>query len=386
MKVTQRYEIEEMLSQDAYGVAFRARDREEKRDVVLRRFFPNGRDGGGLKPEEQPPFLEAVGKLKELKLKELRKTFDGGCDPVDGIPFLVTDWVGGDTLGSFTQGKSLEAASVKDIVEVALKASQEISRVLGHEMLWVGCSEDSLIIPESGRGITFWVEPLASLNFRGLQPLAELAERLMGWKGKPAKHDSDGDGLAGWIRQIRANPKAWSLAQALEALHKPVSAATPPAAAVAQPQRSSSSSAKPVKPASVTQPATATKPAAATAAATKSATATKSAATKQAKGGATRKGAAPAKRPQKSFNWPLAVVVILLLLGGGGFAAWKTGKLDGLLTKFQSPKTPPPPTREEMIEQLRAKTMAAPAKGAAADSSAKAEAAPKPAEPPKPAK
>jgi hypothetical protein len=55
LKVTQRYEIEEMMSQDAHGVAFRARDREEKRDVVLRRFFPNGRDGGGLQPEEQQP-------------------------------------------------------------------------------------------------------------------------------------------------------------------------------------------------------------------------------------------------------------------------------------------------------------------------------------------
>ncbi|RYD53710.1 MAG: hypothetical protein EOP83_23025, partial [Verrucomicrobiaceae bacterium] len=318
MKVTQRYEIEEMMSQDAHGVAFRARDREEKRDVVLRRFFPNGRDGGGLQPEEQQPFLEAVEKLKVLRLKELRKTFDGGCDPIDGIPFLVTDWVEGDTLGSFTKGNPLEPASVKDIVEVALKASEQISQVLGHEMLWVGCNEDSLIIPESGRGITFWVEPLSSLNTRGLLPLAELAERLLGWKDKPAQHDSAGDGLAGWIRQIRGNPKGWTLAQALTALHKPVSAATPPAAAVAQPQRASGSATKPaavakpasvMKPASVTQPAAGTKPAAATATATKSAAATKSAtATKQAKGADKTKGAGSGKRPEKKgVNW-LAVI------------------------------------------------------------------------------
>ncbi len=317
--VTRRYEIEEMLSQDDRGVAFRARDREEKRDVVLRRFFPNGRDGGGLQPAEQEAFLQAVEKLKSLKLKELRKTLDGGCDPVDGIPFLVTDWVEGDTLGSFTHGKPLESGSVKDIVEVALKASQELSRVLGHETLWVGCGEDSIVVPESGRGITFWVSPLASLNIRGLLPLAELAERLLGWKGKPAQHDSAGDGLAGWIRQIRSNPKGWSLAQALEALQNPALATA--ATSTVQMQRA---------------PGAATKPGAV----------------------ATKPGVPPAKRAKKkAVVWPWVSLAFILLLGGGGFAAWKTGKLDQLVAKIKGPPAKRHATAEEMRRELAAKTM-----------------------------
>jgi hypothetical protein len=327
--VTQRYEIEDMLSQDDRGVAFRARDREEKRDVVLRRFFPNGREGGGLKTAEQDAFLQAIEKLKALRLKELRKTLDGGCDPVDGIPFLVTDWVEGDTLGTFTRGKPLESGSVKDIVEVALKASQELSRVLGHETLWVGCSEDSIVVPESGRGITFWVSPLASLNFRGLLPLAELAERLLGWTGKKGQPDSAGDGLAGWIRQIRASPKGWTLAQALEALHRPISAS--PATAVVPTQRA---------------PGAATKPGAV----------------------ATKPGAPPAQRPPRKASalpWVISAAS-LLLIGGGSFAVWKSGAVDKIIAKFSGKSAQPrPATAEEMRRELAAKTSPTPAPAAA---------------------
>lgn len=344
-----------MVSQDAQGVSFRAQDREQKREVVLRRFFPNGRDGGGLQPDEQPPFLEAVEKLKNLKLKELRKTFDGGCDPVDGIPFLVSEWVEGDSLASFTRGKPLEPASVKDIVEVALRASQELSHVLGHETLWVGCSEDSLIVPESGRGITFGVEPLASLNTRGLLPVAELAERLLGWKGQPAQHDSAGDGMAGWIRQIKTKPKGWTLAQALEALQTPVTATA----------------------------VTSTGP------------------IRRAPGAATMQGASPThpghpgarQAKRKAVVWPWVTLAILLLLGGGGFAAWKSGMLNQLVARVQGPAAKRHPSAEEMRRQLAEKTMptSAPAPSSAPASwnpngpPAKAPAAPPAASTPAPA-
>ncbi|MCW1885312.1 hypothetical protein OKA04_11275 [Luteolibacter flavescens] len=321
--MTKRYEIEEMLSQDDRGVAFRGRDREEKRDVVLRRFFPNGRDGGGLQPEEQPAFLEAVEKLKALKLKELRKTLDGGCDPVDGIPFLVTEWVEGDTLGSFTRGKPLESGSVKDIVEVALKASIQISGVLGHEILWVGCGEESIVVPESGRGITFWVSPLASLNTRGLVPLAELAERLLGGEGRPVQHDATSNDLAGWIQRIRANPQGWSLTQALDALQNPVPYTAPAPAPVTPTQRA---------------PMAATKQGAV--------------ATKQAM-------ASPRNAPKQTVIWPWvsASILFCLLLAGGGVMAWKKGKFDSLLAKVDvAPAKKSQPTLEEIRRDLAAKT------------------------------
>jgi hypothetical protein len=230
------------------------------------------------------------------------------------MPFLVTDWVEGDTLATFTRGKALEPASVKDIIEVALRASQVLSGVLGHEALWVGCSEDSLVIPESGRGITFWVEPLATLNTRGLLPVAELAERLLGWQGKPAQPDSAGDGMAGWIRQIRANPKGWSLAQALDALKNPAAASTVP----------------------VQRPGTPTKPGAVP----------------------TKQGAPVAKRAKKrKAVWPWVATAVILLLGGGGFAAWKSGKLDQVIAKVNGPPAKRPATAEEMRRELAAKTM-----------------------------
>ena len=94
-RVIRRYEIQEMLSQDAQGVVFLAVDRESGADVVLRRFFPFGPGGKGLMGEEREAYTAAVERLKGLAHPAMRTILEGGCDPVDGMPYLVTEWVEG---------------------------------------------------------------------------------------------------------------------------------------------------------------------------------------------------------------------------------------------------------------------------------------------------
>jgi hypothetical protein len=309
--VTRRYEIQEIVAQDADGVVFRAVDRESGRDAVLRRFFPKGRDGGGLDPAEQAAYQRLVEKMKALEHKGLRRVLDGGCDPVDGMPFLVTEWIEGTTLAEFSAGQTLSSDSVKGIVGVALECSREISKVLGEKSLWVGCGPEALVVPESGRGITFWIVPFRPKASQGLLPLVELAERLLNRSG-PYSAEDGADGMIAWIHHIRTKPRGLSLSDALEALHQP------PAIPV---------------------------------------TATPTAQVKRAPGAATVPARALKKAKSKKRSWPWAVAAAALVLGGS-FAFWKSGGIERIQKHLQGPQAARPATREEMIRDINARNAA----------------------------
>ena len=93
-----RFEILDILAQDEQGVVFHALSKEDGSEVVLRRFFPFGADGGGREGEEQKVYLAAIERLKTVEHPTLRRVLDGGADPVDGMPFLVTEWIEGRPL------------------------------------------------------------------------------------------------------------------------------------------------------------------------------------------------------------------------------------------------------------------------------------------------
>ena len=62
--------------------------------------LPVRRGGGGLLEEEQAAYNIAVGRLAGLQHPALRAVVCGGCDPVDGIPFIATEWIEGTAAGA----------------------------------------------------------------------------------------------------------------------------------------------------------------------------------------------------------------------------------------------------------------------------------------------
>jgi hypothetical protein len=222
--VTRRYEIQEMLTQDAHGVIFHAVDRETDADVVLRRFFPFGPGGGGLEGEEREAYAVAVERLKSVRHPTLRTILDGGCDPVDGMPYLVTEWVEGTRLSEHLKQKPLSAGSAKALLDQALEASQVLAGVLGEEAVWVETAPETVILSDSqeGRTLTFWISPLRWLagddDRKGLLPLVDLGESALHWQGRVIS-DQAGEGLGAWFKAIKTRSDRWTLEEARATLH-----------------------------------------------------------------------------------------------------------------------------------------------------------------------
>lgn len=221
--VAPHYEIQEILAQDANGVVFHAIDRSTRRNVVLRRFFPFGAAGGGLARDERDAYAAAVENLKTLVDPGLRTVLDGGCDPVDGIPFLVTEWVEGERLSQRLSQKPLSLESTRALLGHAIEASLRLSGLLGKEGVWVETHPQAVILSEGegGRGVTFWICPFRWLGdasaAQGLLPLVELAEEALHWRGRIVP-ESAGEGFGSWVNSIKENPWCWTLRDAQTAL------------------------------------------------------------------------------------------------------------------------------------------------------------------------
>ena len=217
-----RFQIEDIIEQDKHGIVFRARDGESGNSVALRRFFPFGQDGGGLEKEEAIAFGIASERLSEVSHVALRSVITGSVDPIDGIPYLVTEWVDGMPLRAVLGNENLDPALVIDVLRIALEVSIVLSHVLGEEAVWVETEVDSIIIGtrESGRGFTFWISPFkwlgAQFESRKLSSIVDLGEELTGWKKKSVS-DQAGYGLGGWLKWLKNHPDA-RLGEALEML------------------------------------------------------------------------------------------------------------------------------------------------------------------------
>lgn len=222
--VTRRYEIQEILAQDAHGVVFHAVDRESGNNVVLRRFFPFGADRGGLEGDERTAYVAAVERLKHVIHPALRTILAGGCDPVDGMPYLVTEWVDGTRLAEHLKEAPLSPASTRTLLDQALEASQMLAATLGEEAVWVETAPEAIILSSGpgGHSLTFWISPLRWLGSAGdrhdLTPLVELGETALNWRGRVFS-DQSGEGLGAWFKAIKANPLCWTLEEARATLH-----------------------------------------------------------------------------------------------------------------------------------------------------------------------
>lgn len=217
-----RFQIEDIVEQDKHGVIFRALDVESGRTVALRRFLPFGQDGGGLQKDEALAFEIAAQRLSGVSHEALRSVISGSVDPIDGIPYLVTEWVDGMSLREVLDGENLDPALVIDVLRIALEVSIAISQVLGEEVVWVETELESIVIgtEDSGRGFTFWISPFkwlgAQFESRKLSSIVDLGEQLAGWKRKVVS-DQAGSGLGGWLKWLKKNPDV-GLVEALEML------------------------------------------------------------------------------------------------------------------------------------------------------------------------
>jgi hypothetical protein len=230
-----RFQIEDLIVQDGSGVVFRALDTETGRMVALRRFFLFDSHGGGLKDDEKTAYDIALGRLGGLNHPALRAVICGGCDPVDGIPFIATEWIEGTALEPIVQQRPLPADAAMLLLTQALEVCELISQVLAEEAVWVETHLGTIVLgdEESGRGFTFWISPLKWLGHhgqpRGLESIIALTENIMGWKSR-AVHDEAGGGLGAWLKWLRSAAPTTTLREARENLAAAIGSEPPPPA------------------------------------------------------------------------------------------------------------------------------------------------------------
>ncbi len=221
--MSQRFQIEDLVIQDASGVVFRALDTETNQTVAVRRFFPFGANGGGLQEDEQIAYHIAVERLAAITHPALRAVIAGGCDPVDGMPYIATEWIEGLRLEALAKRAPLDPVDAAKLLSQALEVCELLSEVLAEEAVWVETSLQSIVVAAegTGRGFTFWIAPLKWLGKndgqRGLESIITLTEEIMGWRGKIIA-DQEGRGLGGWLKWLRGTARTTTLHQAREML------------------------------------------------------------------------------------------------------------------------------------------------------------------------
>jgi hypothetical protein len=227
-----RFQIEDLLEQDGHGVTFEALDRESGKAVVLRRYFPFGRDGGGLSPVQAQDYEALYTQLADVRHNGMRSLVAGGCDPQDAMPFLVSELVAGPTLADALRLGPIAAASIVALIDRALEVSALISEALDMQAVWVETAPSAIVVSEDDpqRGFTFWISPLNWLHeadtHPGLSPVLELLRSVM---GKPAPGDDLRvlSGLKRWEAWLAANLSA-SPAEARKTLKPTVLAPAQP--------------------------------------------------------------------------------------------------------------------------------------------------------------
>lgn len=218
-----RFHIEDIIVQDTEGITYRALDTQTDAMVAVRRFFPFGADGGGLHDDEQASYNNAVASLSGLSHPALRAVVSGGCDPIDGIPYIATEWVEGDTLQTIIDRGPLPAEVAAVLLTQALEVCELLSQVLAEEAIWVETDLNTIVLgtEATGRGFTFWLSPLKWLGgdeqSRGSSTIVTLAEEIMGWKNQ-AISDEAGCGLGKWIKWLRNAPDTTHLNEVREML------------------------------------------------------------------------------------------------------------------------------------------------------------------------
>ena len=214
-----RFQIEEMLSQDANGALFMAMDALTGKEVLLQRFFPFGAGSGGLSGGERESYNVALDRMKGIEHRALRKVLDGGCDPVDGIPFLIFEGREGVTLADFVSSGPITTEQGVVLAESALELMREMENLFGDKVDWLMMNAANVEVVDGGNAFRFILDPMKWLGIkkgRGqVLDLAALLETAMGWLGATSANGARGR-LGRWLDLVKSED--WSCQQALEAL------------------------------------------------------------------------------------------------------------------------------------------------------------------------
>lgn len=229
-----RFQIEDLILQDESGVVFRTLDTETGNPVAVRRFFPFGASGGGLQADEQAAYDVAIHRLAGIHHPALRTVVCGGCDPVDGMPFIATEWIEGESLDLLVAQSPLPPAAAAALISQALEVCELLSHVLGDEAVWVETDLQTIIARATNdRPFTFWISPFKWLGGtgqnQGLCPIITLTEQVMGWTGRIV-NDQAGHGLGSWLKWLRDTAHTTTLRQARESLAASLGVEPPPPA------------------------------------------------------------------------------------------------------------------------------------------------------------
>jgi hypothetical protein len=220
--VIKRFQIEDIIVQDTAGVTFRAVDTATHTLVAVRRFFPFGADGGGLQKEEEVAYGISIGRLAGVRHPQLRAVITGGCDPIDAIPYIATEWIDGTLLSEIVRVGPLSAEDATHLVSKALEVCELLSQILAEEAIWVETELHTIVVanPPDGRGATFWISPLKWLGrtrAHGYDAIVDMVEEALGWKGRIVS-DHAGRGLGAWLKWLRTVPATMPLREVRESL------------------------------------------------------------------------------------------------------------------------------------------------------------------------
>ncbi|MCU0780138.1 MAG: hypothetical protein MUF04_03430, partial [Akkermansiaceae bacterium] len=221
--MSERFVIQEIITQDWSGVLFRAMDMESGKFVGLHRFFPFGLTGveaEGLSGDEREEYRAGVQQIAEFWHPSFRTVLTGGCDPVDGVPFVVTEWIEGESLAEILEKKGpLGPETAFELFNEALQLCEALSAKLGAEALWVSMLPEMIVLDtdKHSRGFTFGLSPnrwlVDSRDRRSLKPMANLLDHVMGWSGRMVG-DHMGSGLGSWVKWLRGPGQTASLTEA----------------------------------------------------------------------------------------------------------------------------------------------------------------------------
>jgi hypothetical protein len=229
-----RFQIEEILSQDVHGALFLAIDGESGDEVLLQRFFPFGVGERGLDAEERVSYDHAIEQMKHLSHPKLRSVIDGGSDPVDGIPFMVTESRRGMSLQRYVSQRFLSETEAVTMADHALELMEWFEQQFGRDVDWLSLHPADVEVLEEGCLFRFRIDPMKWLGLRQgpslLGDLANLLESSRGWTEQMVAASEMGP-LADWLRAVKS--REWSARDALRLLRGeeiPVSSPTASAA------------------------------------------------------------------------------------------------------------------------------------------------------------
>ncbi len=205
-----QFEILEPQTPDLGGIVYKARDTKSGKVVALRKLKPFGVETEELNSEQIVAYQVAVERLTKIHNPWMRPVLAGGCDPADGMPYYVSDWIDATPVQSLLDEGPLSKEHAAKLVCKALEVSDLLTGLLAEEAIWVETDIAAIsVLPGDGApDFRFWVSPTLGLtrykDKRGLVAIVDLTEEII---GKSAEDESalHADSLETWLKWLKAS-------------------------------------------------------------------------------------------------------------------------------------------------------------------------------------